>query len=131
MIGSIEIHGGHGEVLAETVSGKIEITGEEFDEVDASSVSGRVTFEGDLSEHASSECESHSGGVTLILSPDVSAEFDITTFSGSIQDGLHREKEKRTSLCAPGKESHVETGAGDAEVSASCFSGTVHLKKTK
>jgi DUF4097 and DUF4098 domain-containing protein YvlB len=125
--GDVELHGLRGEVSANTVSGDIELIGNIFDEVDCSTVSGDIHFEGTPSKTCSIDIECHSGTITLVLPEDVSAEFEVDTFSGSIVNDFGPEAH-RTSKYAPGKELDFSTGSGDARISVSSFSGSVRLK---
>ena len=125
--GGIELHGVQGDVSASTVSGNIEVIGSKFDEVDCSTVSGEIHFEGTPSKTCSIDIECHSGVITLVLPEDVSAEFDVETFSGSIVNDFGPEA-RRTSEYAPGKELSFSTGSGNARISVSSFSGSVRLK---
>ena len=62
-----------------------------------------------------------------MLPEDVSAEFDVETFSGDIVNDFGP-KARRTSEYAPGKELSFSTRSGDARISVSSFSGTIRLK---
>jgi DUF4097 and DUF4098 domain-containing protein YvlB len=128
--GRITISGSRGDVVAGTVNGSIEVSGAEFESAEFSSVSGDIEFRGALSRRGSIQFESHSGSVILYLPSDVSAEFEVSTFSGKIVNELGPEA-RRTSKYAPGYELEFTTGSGDAEVEISSFSGRVEIKKGK
>lgn len=124
--GDIELRGTTGEVSASSVSGDIRAVAEIFERVGFSSVSGDIEFRGAPVELGSVECESHSGKVTLVLPADISAEFDISTFSGDIENRFGPRAE-RTSEFAPGKALEFATGSGGAQISVSTFSGDIEL----
>jgi len=126
--GSLKARGGSAEVDAETVSGDIELDFEEYTGLSVGSVAGSAVVKGALDKDASVEIEMHSGDVTLILPGNVSADFEIETFSGDIKDAFGHEAHK-TSKYAPGKELDFETGGGSARVRISTFSGDVIIKK--
>jgi DUF4097 and DUF4098 domain-containing protein YvlB len=126
--GEIVLSGLRGEVSAASVSGDIEITGGEFDEGDFASVSGSIHFEGILARDGTFDFESHSGTIRLLLPASVSADFEISTFSGDIENDFGPEA-RRTSDYAPGKELIFTTGDGAADVVISSFSGEVILRK--
>ncbi len=126
--GEVTVLRAQGDVSASTVSGDIEVRTGRILQGDFASVSGDITFEADLGEDGALEFESHSGTVVLMLPGNVSAEFDVSTFSGDIVNELGPEAE-RTSRYAPGKELSFSVGSGDAEISVSSFSGTVKLMK--
>ncbi len=117
-----------GEVEANTISGDIRITGRSIEEAYLSALSGTVIFEGDLSPQAVVEVEIHSGSVTLILPADVSADFDITTFSGRIENEFGQQSERR-SRYMPGRILSFQTGNAEARVRIKAFSGDVTLEK--
>lgn len=126
--GDIILSGARGEVSAATVSGDIEVIDSDLDEGDFESVSGSMTFTGNLKADGSLDFECHSGTVELSLPAGVSAEFDLTTFSGDIENDFGPDAE-RVNRYAPGKELSFTTGAGEADVSIETFSGDIVLKK--
>jgi hypothetical protein len=126
--GELTIRGAAGDLSASTVNGPIRITGDRFRSVDVSTVSGDIVFDGALDDRGSFDFESHSGDVELRLPPDVSAEFDVSTFSGAIQNAFGPEA-RRKDRYAPGMELSFSTGGGGARVDVSSFSGAVELVK--
>lgn len=109
-----------------TVSGEIESRGGVFESADFSSVSGRIQFTGAPTESGSLDFDCHSGSVVLVLPSDLSAEIDVNTFSGDI-DNLFGPKPRRTNDFAPGKELSFTVGDGDARISVNTFSGRVRM----
>jgi DUF4097 and DUF4098 domain-containing protein YvlB len=124
--GTVILLGVQGDVSASTVSGDIEVTGDEFETGDFSSVSGAIEFDGTPGETSSLDFDSHSGTVTLLLPEDLSAEFDVNTFSGGIDNEFGPEA-RSTSKYAPGKELNFTVGSGDARISVNTFSSTIRL----
>jgi len=124
--GDITIRNARGVVSAETVSGDLELDGGPFSELDLSTVSGSIRFEGGLTDAAECDFESHSGSVILAFDADVSADFDVETFSGDIENELGP-KPKKSSRYGPGLELSFYTGGGDAEVGISSFSGNIKI----
>jgi hypothetical protein len=116
------------EISASTVNGSIEISGGTLKEGRFGSVSGDIEFRGDLARQGSLEIETHSGSVTLVLPRDVSAEFEVETFSGKIVNDLGP-KARKVSKYAPGWELEFVTGSGEAQVEISSFSGKVEIRK--
>ncbi len=125
--GSIEARGLRGRLEAASVSGDVDVYGDDFDRLAVETVSGLVRFEGRLNEDARVEGESHSGDIVLTLVGDVDAEFDVSTFSGSIRNEIGRE-DGRSRRRGPGSELHFTVGDGSAHVNLSSFSGTVELR---
>jgi DUF4097 and DUF4098 domain-containing protein YvlB len=126
--GDVVLMGVQGDVSASTVSGDIELSGGEFDDVECSTVSGEIRFEGAVDKTGSLDFECHSGSVVLVLPADISAYFELETFSGEI-DNEFGPKAHRTSEYTPGKELDFSVGDGDARISVSSFSGSIVLKK--
>ena len=117
-----------GDVAASTVSGDIEVSGGEFDSAEFSSVSGAIEFDGDPGKSSSLEFECHSGSIILTLPAMLSAEVELSTFSGSIESDFGP-RPKRKSRYAPGEEVEFTVGDGDARISASNFSGTIRVRE--
>ena len=126
--GDIELTKVFGEVTVESVSGDILIEGGEFDRLRSEAVSGEVEFHGGFTKDGSYRFESHSGDITLYLSGKVDADFDVSTFSGEIDNDFGKRAE-RTSKYTPGKELRFSTGSGDARVRVETFSGDIELIK--
>jgi len=126
--GKIVLNGVGGDVTAGAVGGSIQLTAaSELERAKLSTVSGPIDLTGTLGANATIHVESHSGDVTLRLPADVSAEFDATSFSGKIDNAFGPGAPKRG--YSPGRSLNFRTGAGDAQVSVSTFSGDIQLLK--
>jgi len=117
-----------GRLEASTVSGGLSITGGSLEEAELSTVSGDVEISTDLPAGAELSINSHSGGVMLDLGAGVSASFDVTTFSGDIDNALTSDAAERTSKYAPGKSLEFSVGGGSARVDINTFSGNVRIR---
>ena len=126
--GSIDLRGISQSVDAATVSGHIEVSATSISRAHFESVSGRIEFRGSLDGGARLDAEVHSGGVVLDLPADISARFEIETFSGSIDNEFGPAAE-RNDRYSPGKWLKFTTGDGDAEINVESFSGTIRLRK--
>jgi DUF4097 and DUF4098 domain-containing protein YvlB len=124
--GRITIRDGVGGIELANVSGKIEILGGTFDEASAESVSGSIFWDADIGGSGPFDMENMSGTIKLVVSSSISADFEISTFSGNISNAFGQEP-TRTSKYAPGKEMSFTTGSGGPRVSISSFSGSVKL----
>lgn len=123
--GKIVLAAVSGDLEATTVSGNIRIEAGPTREVEIETVAGDVFFKGRPGR--SLEIESHSGNVELLLPADLSAEFELSSFSGRIDNDLGPEA-TRTDRYEPGVSAEFRTGSGDAEVSVETFSGNIALK---
>ena len=70
--------------------------------------------------------ESVSGTVTLKIKPPVNADFDIESFSGSIEN-CFGQKPRDTSKYTPGSELNFTQGKGGARVELETLSGEITI----
>lgn len=126
--GEIELAGGCGEGEVSTVSGGVVVRAETpVASFSAESVSGDLDFTGALETKGSLSLETHSGEIMVTLPGKVAADFDISTFSGDI-DNEFGPRPKRTDRFTPSQELHFSTGNGGARVDLTSFSGDVRLQ---
>jgi len=123
--GEIVIDGAQGDLTAATVGGDVQVVGGKFERVRLSSVSGKLDFAGELEGKATFEAECHSGDIFLHLPDAISADFDVSSFSGDIENDFGP-KASRAEF-GPGSSLEFSKGGGDARVRLSTFSGDVHL----
>lgn len=126
--GSIRLSGVTETVEVATVSGGMKIAAGSIVRARLESVSGRIAFSGSLQPDARLDAEAHSGGVVVELPADLSARFEIETFSGTIDNEFGPAAE-RGDRYSPGKWLKFTTGSGDAEINIESFSGTISIKK--
>ena len=125
--GNVKAIGGTCQVEAETISGNINLSFDKYLGLEVESVSGNATVSGDLNSGGEFDFEMHSGVLRLTVPADVSADFQIETFSGGIDNGFGQ-KSRKTSKYAPGRELEFTNGNGDARVRIDTFSGDVIIK---
>jgi DUF4097 and DUF4098 domain-containing protein YvlB len=125
--GSIKVDLATGRLDAESVSGEIRVENGSLESASFETVSGDISYAGDIVGRGSYDFESMSGGVTVLVPSGVSAQFDITTFSGSIDNDIGPEAE-RASEYTPEKELSFSTGSGGASVSIESFSGSIKIR---
>ena len=125
--GAITVQQAAGRLSAESVSGAIRVEGGLLESASIETVSGDISYSGDLGRGGSYQFESMSGGVTITVPSDVSAGFDVTTFSGDIDSDLGP-KPRHTSKYTPEQELEFVAGAGGAEVTVESFSGQVKIR---
>ncbi len=135
VIGDVKLHTVSGDVLADeikgsvdadTVSGSVVLTNiTDADEIEASTISGKVKYEGDLSSSGYYHLQTHSGRVEFIVPSNAAFDLDARTFSGSINSDFDitvRGKIDKKSLKG-------SVNGGGAEVELKAFSGNIYLKK--
>ena len=126
--GKVKARGTASDIEADTVSGSIDLAFDRFLGLNVESVAGDAAIKGGLTGDAYFSFDLHSGHLTLTVPADVSADFEIETFSGEI-DNAFGQKSRKTSKYAPGRELEFTTGGGDARVRINTFSGDVVIKK--
>ena len=126
--GSIRLSGVAETVEVATVSGGMKIAAGSIARARLESVSGTIAFSGSLQGEGRLDAEAHSGGVVVELPADLSARFDVETFSGSIDNEFGPAAE-RSDRYSPGRWLKFTTGNGEAEINIESFSGTIAIKK--
>ncbi|MBA4379035.1 MAG: hypothetical protein C0395_10370 [Gemmatimonas sp.] len=126
--GGIRIRGKLEDLEIATVSGDVRVETGALRDFEFNAVSGQLILTADPTDGASWMIDAHSGAVVLRLPAKVDATFDISTFSGDIEDG-YGHKAERTSKHAPGRELRFTEGKGGAHIDISGFSSDVKLVK--
>lgn len=129
--GEIEAEGFTGEAEFATVSGDIIVRSPRVDAATITSVSGDVSFEAEAIGDGRFEFESHSGSIELTLPKDLSAELDLSTFSGDIEHGDFGSSSSRVKRFGPAEEAHFTVGDGAARMKVSTFSGDIDLIRAR
>jgi len=124
--GLIEIRAVGGLIDVENVSGEIMIHGGVIDGGDLETVSGDITCHAIPGPGNDLDIQTMDGAITLVVDPTLVASFELSTFSGSIDNQIGPEP-KRTSKYTPGKELSFNTGTGGPSISLESFSGTIKL----
>jgi hypothetical protein len=124
--GEIRIEGARGDTAVETVSGDVRIAAGVLERFQCGTVSGDLEFSGALSPKGRYSFGSQSGNIRLTLSAKPDAEFEISTFSGDIDNDFGPEA-TRTSKYVPAQELSFTEGDGGASVEIETFSGDVEL----
>jgi DUF4097 and DUF4098 domain-containing protein YvlB len=127
--GDLKVHGVRRELECSVVSGTIAVdAGKDMTSLECEAVSGDITLSGELPGKADWNLSAHSGNITVLLSGDVNAEFEVETFSGEIND-IFGHQARRTSKYTPGSELEATVGDGSATVDIEAFSGEVTVRK--
>ena len=150
--GDVSVESASADVEVASVSGDVEVEGDRKDtETQANSVSGDITLfglggeiraevvSGDVTIDEGSydrvirkggrlAAESVNGDVEIKFAGDISADFEIDSFNGSIENCFGPEA-RRTSKYAPGWELNFTEGDGDGNVSISTLNGDIHVCK--
>lgn len=126
--GDVRARGVTGPVDARSISGTVEVEDSRLMDASLESTSGTVRYTGDFASGAIVRFQSVSGSIELLLPADVSADFEVGTLSGNIENDFGPEP-RRESRRGPGMELTFSTGDGDARVMAESFSGSVRIRR--
>lgn len=126
--GSVTVRSSSGHLEASTVNGRLMVSDGPFDEAALESVAGPVIFEADLAPRARLDIETVSGSVEVFVSPGIDADFEVSSFSGTIDDELGIGTVEQESFL-PAKELNFTAGAGGTRIGIETLSGSVHIRK--
>lgn len=124
--GDVTLYRLGGEISAEAVSGDVTVDEGSYDRVAIETVSGDLGFFGELREGGRLDVDSVNGEVTIEFSGEVSAEFDVESFNGAI-DNCFGPDPVRTSQYAPGWELSFTQGSGAGSVNVSTLNGDIRI----
>jgi hypothetical protein len=125
--GSIRLERGAGDVEANTTSGEINMQVDSGRSVRMRTISGNLVFRGSLTKDADVDAQTVSGDVKLHAKPETAYEYEVTTFSGDI-DNCFNVKSERTSRYGPGERLSGSLGQGSGgHVRIKTMSGDVNL----
>ena len=117
-----------GDVEASTVNGKLQVIGGSFERVQIETVAGAGALRGRARQPRHASIETVSGPVELLLPASVSADFQLSSFSGRITNELGPAAEKR-SKWTPQTELSFSTGSGGARITVETLSGAIDIRK--
>jgi DUF4097 and DUF4098 domain-containing protein YvlB len=126
--GAVTVRGASGILDASTVNGRLTVEGASFERVQLETVNGTLSFAGDLGSGSTLHAETVGGSVELIVPAAVAATFNLSTFSGPIENEFGQEP-RRTSRYTSEKELVFSTGKGGATVTVNTLSGAIRLRK--
>jgi DUF4097 and DUF4098 domain-containing protein YvlB len=124
--GDAQVRRAAGEIVANSVSGSLNLDLESITRARARTTSGDVALEGPLASDARVDAETISGELVLDFKKPVNAEFEIESFSGDIEN-CFGPKAQAKSEYGPGSELNFKEGTGSARVRAHSMSGDIQL----
>ena len=125
--GTVRISDVDGHVDAENVSGDTKVVSRHISDLKMSATSGNLTFEGTPLKGGNYDLNNVSGDVVLAVGGSPDARFDVSSFSGDI-DNSFGPKPTRVSKYSPGMELHFSSGNAGATITARTLSGDIHLQ---
>jgi DUF4097 and DUF4098 domain-containing protein YvlB len=124
----IEVDDVSGDLTCETVSGTLRIRRSRLDGLRAESVSGTISYDGNLGAAGSYRMNTHSGSITMTLPAGVGAMLELETFSGRISSDFPLTMQPGQST-GRGKRMEFTLGGGGARVTAGAFSGNITIRR--
>jgi len=124
--GSLRLEHGAGDVEANTTSGEINLQVESGRSIRMRTISGDVVYRGSLTKDADVDAQTVSGDVKLHAKPETGYEYEVTTFSGDI-DNCFNAKAERTSQYGPGERLNGSIGAAGGHIRLKTMSGDINL----
>lgn len=131
--GEITLSGSRGNVEIETVSGDLDLRDIIAKQVRAHTTNGDIVFAGQIQEGGRYEFNTHSGGIGLMLPPDIGAELSISTYSGGIESDfpITLKAGEHGIGASQAKRLNFTVGRGTARIIAETFSGDITLKRRR
>jgi len=126
--GTVTLRDIRGDILATTVAGPITATRGMVSRAHLETISGAISYEGDVDRRGTLETVTHAGDVTLRLPATIAAEFELQTFEGKIETDLFP-KGRVQHRPADGSPWTFATAGGGAQVSVRSFKGTIRVLK--
>jgi len=119
--GSVDVDSVSGEVRLVSVTGRL---------VKVTSTSGAIHYDGDFGYTGNYQLSSHSGDIEAVIPQDTSAEVQMQSVRGHLQDDVHLAPKTHSSLSQRAGSSFVGTiNKAASLVCLKTFSGKIHLKK--
>jgi len=126
--GSVSVQFVAADVSAGALTGDLRILGGRLSDGDFESVSGLLYFEAQIDEGADVRFENFNGDVELLIPADTSADFDISSYSGSIETEFGFEG-RSVERYTPEQVAEFTLGSGAADVEIETFAGNVKIRK--
>ena len=124
--GTITVDGATRRLSATTVSGEIEVRTSRLQHGAFESVSGSISYIGDVEPNGALSMVSHSGNVDVSLPRGLAARFQAATFSGGIDTDFGGNAVR--SGDGPGRQLDFTSGNGGALITVKSFSGEIDLQ---
>ncbi len=124
--GDAQVRRAAGEIIANSVSGELNLDLDQIARARLRTTSGDVELEGPLGRNARVDAETVSGELVLDFKAPVNAEFEIESFSGEIESCFGPKAQSKSEY-GPGSELNFKQGDGSARVRLQSLSGDIRL----
>ncbi len=127
--GAITLRGASADAALSTVSGAIKIEGGLFERARIQTVTGNISFAGQLDRSGSFDFDTHAGTIDIAVPDKTNASFSVVTIAGRIENRVSRTR-AFAGRFGRGEELTTETGEGGAKVSVRTFKGPVTIRRS-
>jgi hypothetical protein len=129
--GGVELDDVEGNVRVESTSSDVIVTRARVRQIDASTVSGDVEYDGTIEGTGTYEFNSHSGDIILSIPTNTSARFSVETYSGDLETAFQLTLTPDGSRSANRRPRRFEftLGGGEARIIAESFSGNIDIRR--
>jgi DUF4097 and DUF4098 domain-containing protein YvlB len=129
--GSVELRDLEGDAHLSSTSGDLMLTGAKSVDVELSTTSGEVSYEGSFDPNGRYEFSSHSGNIDLVVPEGINARFSLQTYSGSIDSAFPITLQPGTNSSRRARSFEFVVGTGGPRIIAESFSGDVEIRKRR
>ena len=121
----VEVKNVQGELTIEGVNGDISISGSAATSIEASTVNGAISFDGELRKDGRYQFSTHSGDISIGIPERSDVEVSVSTYSGGFDSTfpVSFTKSRR------GRTFEFKLGAGSAQLEVESFQGSVELHR--
>jgi DUF4097 and DUF4098 domain-containing protein YvlB len=123
--GDVHLEHGAGELEAGTVSGNLVVSLDSARSVRVRSTSGDLRFDGKLTRGADFDASTVSGDLTVHAAADAGYTYEVSTFSGQIENCFQQAVTERSH--GPGRSLEGSRGEGAGRVHVKAMGGDIHL----
>lgn len=128
--GAVTFRGASRDAAITTVSGPVRIEGGSFERTKIETVTGNITFAGQLDRSGAFDFDTHGGTIDIALPPKTHASFTVVSIAGRIQNQLSKARSV-SGRFGRGEELSFDAGDGGGRVSVRTFKGPIILRYSK
>jgi len=122
------LHNVTGDIVAETVNGSILLDGIQSSDVEAVTVNGRVTYDGEIQDRGRYRFATHNGTITVSIPERVNATIAAVTYEGSVSSRFAIPA-GASDVGSVRRRATFALGTGSARVEAESFQGSILLAR--
>ena len=122
------LHNVTGDIVAETVNGSIQLDGIQSSNVEAVTVNGRVTYDGQIQDRGRYRFATHNGTITVSIPERANATIAAVTYEGSVSSRFAIPAADRDTASVR-RRATFALGTGSARVEAESFQGSILLAR--